>query len=81
MLYYFLGVPYSTLKRRKGNLNHTIASGKLNRDSLSWNAVIIVAISLKDVEYPIWLRSLRSSLRLGKPITRRREAGYSIAKS
>lgn len=59
--------------------SHGIALHCLNVDSLSWNACKgyeAKALS-KASEYPIWLRSLRSSLRTVTPSTWRRETGRS----
>ena len=51
-----------------------IALRILNVDSLSRNAC--EGYEAKASENPIWLRSLHSSLRVGKPSTWRRETGY-----
>jgi hypothetical protein len=54
---------------------HGIALRILNVDSLSRNAH--KGYGARASENPIWLRSLRSSLRTGKPSTWRRETGCS----
>jgi hypothetical protein len=53
---------------------HGIALRILNVDSLSRNAC--EGYGAKASENPIWLRSLRSSRRTGKPSTGRRETGH-----
>jgi hypothetical protein len=55
--------------------SHGIALHCLNVDSLSWNAC--KGYGVKASEYPIWLRSLHSSLRTVTPFTWRRETGHS----
>lgn len=58
---------------------HGFALHYLNVDSLSWN-VCKDYERTKSSEYPIWLRSLRSSPRTVMPSTWRRETGHSRAR-
>jgi hypothetical protein len=57
---------------------HENALRILNVDSLSWEAC--KGYEVETSENPIWLRSLRSSPRMGKPSTWRRETGHSRTK-